>query len=41
MKSCAIGPMCRIDASWAFQFHVASSVLIVLILIDMIWKPGA
>ena len=28
-------------ASRAFQFHVASSVLIVLILIDMIWKPGA
>ena len=28
-------------ASRAFQFHAASSVLILLILIDMIWKPGA
>jgi hypothetical protein len=28
-------------ASRALQFHAASSVLILLILIDMIWKPGA
>jgi hypothetical protein len=28
-------------ASRAFQFHTASSVVILLILIDMIWKPGA
>ncbi len=28
-------------ASRALQFHAASSVLIVLLLIDMIWKPGA
>ena len=28
-------------ASRAFQLHTASSVLILLILIDMIWKPGA
>ena len=28
-------------ASRAFWFHAASSVLFVLILIDMIWKPGA
>jgi hypothetical protein len=28
-------------ASRAFQFHVASSVVVLLILIDMIWKPGA
>lgn len=27
--------------SRAVQFHAASSVLILLILIDMIWKPGA
>jgi uncharacterized membrane protein len=28
-------------ASRAFWFHAASSVLFVLVLIDMIWKPGA
>jgi hypothetical protein len=28
-------------ASRAFQFHTVSSVLILLLLIDMIWKPGA
>ena len=28
-------------ASRALQFHAASSVLVVLLLIDMIWKPGA
>jgi hypothetical protein len=28
-------------ASRAFWFHAASSVLFLLILIDMIWKPGA
>ena len=28
-------------ASRAFQFHAASSVLVLLILVDMIWKPGA
>ena len=28
-------------ASRAFQLHTVSSVLILLILIDMIWKPGA
>jgi hypothetical protein len=28
-------------ASRAFQFHTASSLVILLILIDMIWKPGA
>ena len=28
-------------ASRAFWLHTASSVLILLILIDMIWKPGA
>ncbi len=28
-------------ASRALQFHAASSVLVLLILIDMIWKPGA
>src|SRR6187200_3737279 len=27
-------------ASRAFWFHAASSVLFVLVLIDMIWKPG-
>ncbi len=27
--------------SRALQFHAASSVLVLLILIDMIWKPGA
>lgn len=27
--------------SRAVQLHVASSVLVVLILVDMIWKPGA
>ena len=25
----------------AFRFHVASTIVILLILIDMIWKPGA
>ncbi len=29
------------SASRAFQFHLASSVLVLVILIDMIWKPGA
>lgn len=28
-------------ASRAFQFHAASSVILLLVLIDMIWKPGA
>jgi uncharacterized membrane protein len=28
-------------ASRAVQFHAASSVLVLLILVDMIWKPGA
>ena len=28
-------------ASRAVQFHAASSVLVLLLLIDMIWKPGA
>jgi hypothetical protein len=28
-------------ASRAFQLHAVSSVLVLLILIDMIWKPGA
>ena len=28
-------------ASRAFQLHTVSSLLILLILIDMIWKPGA
>lgn len=28
-------------ASRALQLHAASSIVIVLILIDMIWKPGA
>ena len=28
-------------ASRAFQLHAVSSVLILLILIDMVWKPGA
>jgi uncharacterized membrane protein len=28
-------------ASRAFWFHVATIVVVVLILIDMIWKPGA
>ena len=28
-------------ASRAVQFHAASSLLVLLILIDMIWKPGA
>jgi hypothetical protein len=28
-------------ASRALQFHAASTVLIVLLLVDMIWKPGA
>jgi len=28
-------------ASRALQFHLGSSVLVLLILIDMIWKPGA
>jgi hypothetical protein len=28
-------------ASRGLQFHAASSVVILLILIDMIWKPGA
>ena len=27
--------------SRAFWFHVAATVLVILILIDMIWKPGA
>jgi uncharacterized membrane protein len=27
--------------SRAFRFHVASNILILLIVIDMIWKPGA
>ena len=27
--------------SRAFRFHVASNVIILLLLIDMIWKPGA
>lgn len=28
-------------ASRSLQFHAASTVLVLLILIDMIWKPGA
>jgi hypothetical protein len=28
-------------ASRALQFHAASSVLMLLVLVDMIWKPGA
>ena len=28
-------------ASRAFWFHTASSVLFLLVLVDMIWKPGA
>ncbi len=31
----------RMGASRAFWFHVATCVVVVLILLDMIWKPGA
>jgi len=27
--------------SRAFWFHIATGVVVVLILVDMIWKPGA
>lgn len=31
----------RMGATRAFWFHVATCVIVVLILLDMIWKPGA
>jgi uncharacterized membrane protein len=31
----------RMGATRSFWFHVAACVLVILILLDMIWKPGA